>query len=388
MPYRVALAFNRRSVEEWRAYFLSAHRFAQTRRDWQIVRNGGYTNLTWEFALSQQPDAILASIEPDQVLSEPPEGTRVVIVNSAVEKHPFRRVVIDYEHAGRKAADYLIGRGLASFAYIGWSSIGYSVEIERGFAQAMRQARLSESAKSFDLDQRDGVLFLPPQQWFAELPKPCGIVCANDGLGVRLIGSCQDEGLNVPEDLAVIGIGDDEIQCVQSPIALTSVSRDLHAQGLGAAEYLDQWLRRDDMDPSDVKFPSGEVIVRQSTMVFGEPDPIVRRALVLIHAPDSRPLTVELLLDLLGNVSRRRLELLFRRRLKRTPYQEILRARIEHAKRLLSGTTLSIDEIAYQTGFSNSIHFSRPFRARTGMTPLAFRHKARPPMIRTGHRGS
>jgi LacI family transcriptional regulator len=195
------------------------------------------------------------------------------------------------------------------------------------------------------------------------LPKLCGIVCANDGLGVRMVVASQDNGHRVPDDIGVIGVGDDEMQCVQSPVPLTSVSRDLEAVGLGAAEYLDLWMRRDDVDASPIRCPVGEVVARQSTLVFGESDPIVRRALTLIHAPDARPMTVELLLDLLGDVSRRRLESLFRQRLNRTPYQEILRARIQHAKRLLISTSLSIDEIAFRSGFSSSIHFSRPFKA-------------------------
>ena len=375
VQYRVALVLNRRSVDEWRAFFLAAHSFAQVRRDWHIIRNGGYTNHTWEFALAQKPDGILATIEADQLPPSAAEAHRVLVLNSAVKDFPFRRVSIDYEQAGRKAAEYLIERQLSAYAYVGWSSIGYSCEIERGFMQAIRQSGLTTAATSFDLDRQDGVLFVPPGQWFTQLPKPCGIVCANDGLGVRIIVASQDNGFSVPEDIAVMGVGDDEMQCVQSPIPLTSVSRDLKALGLGAAEYLDQWMRRDDLDASEVRYPVGEVVARQSTLVFGESDPIVRRALMLIHVPDARPMTVELLLDLLGDVSRRRLEALFRRRLNRTPYQEILRARIEHAKRLLVGSSLSVDEIAFRSGFSCSIHFSRPFKARSGMTPLAYRRK-------------
>lgn len=374
--FRIALIFNRRTGDEWRIYFLTSHRFAHTKPDWLILQSGGYSVHDWHRGLSFKPDGVLATLEPEELPLPPiPPETRVVIVNNAVANHAFRRVAMDSTAAGHRATAHLISRNLAHYAYVGWSSIGYSQECLSGFRAAIHDAGLGASARSFDLDSAQGSLFVPPDAWFAELPKPCGIICANDGLAVRLVNAIQRAGFAVPEDIAVIGIGDDEVLCVQSPISLSSIAMDRATQTWAAANYLDRWLRTGQPGEPAILYPPGEVVERQSTLVFGELDPFVRRALTLIHMPRLEPMTVESLLDQMGNISRRRLELLFRRRLGRTPYQEIMRVRVELTKKLLRSTSLSIDEIAFQAGFSSSNHVSRPFKALMGITPTQYRNE-------------
>jgi LacI family transcriptional regulator len=321
-----------------------------------------------------EPDGILGTLEIDRPVP-PSTRARVVILNTTINAHPFGRTVIDDVELGRRAAAHLISRGLPHCAFVGWSTLGFSNDRQKGFLAAMEDASIATSHEVFNLVTHSGELFVPPDQWFADLPKPCGILCANDGLGVRMVNTAIASGFAVPDDLAIMGMNDDELQCIQSPVPLTSVGRDLSAQGLGAAQCLDQWLRRGDAEPPTVVFPPGEVVGRDSTLNFGEPDAIVRRALVIIHTPSTVPITVERLLDRLHGVSRRRLEMRFRHRLGRTPYQEILRTRIEQAKQLLRSTTLGVDEIAFRTGFASSAHFSRPFKARAGITPTEYRRQ-------------
>ena len=380
--FRIALVFDQRTMDEWRAYFMSAHRFARTQPDWRILREGGYTCFDWNHALALEPDGILGTLEFDRPVPLPrSDRTQVVIVNTTIAQHPFHRVIIDEVEVGRRAADHLIARSLSHYAYAGWSTLGFSEDRQRGFRTAIENAGLASAMALFNLVTPDGELFVPPDEWFASLRKPCGIFCANDGLGVRMIEAALAIGYAVPGDIAIMGAGDDEIQCAQSPVPMTSVTRDLVAQGYSAAQHLDRWLRDKRPAAQTVVHPPGEVVERQSTLVFGEADPIVRRALTLIHTPSSNPMTVDRLLSLLGQVSRRRLEMLFKQRLGHTPYHEILRARIALTKRLLRSTTLSIDEIAFQAGFSSCAHISRPFKAHTGQTPTEYRrqHSAGPP---------
>jgi LacI family transcriptional regulator len=72
-------------------------------------------------------------------------------------------------------------------------------------------------------------------------------------------------------------------------------------------------------------------------------------------------------------VSRRSLEIQFRRYLGRSPAEEIRRVRLEKGRELLARTDMSIGEIASACGFANGTRFGVAFRKRFGKTPLAYR---------------
>ena len=59
------------------------------------------------------------------------------------------------------------------------------------------------------------------------------------------------------------------------------------------------------------------------------------------------------------------------------PAKYIQMYRIDKAKELLVGTTLSLEDIATKVGFANSSYLCKVFKSTTGMTPLAFAEKAR-----------
>jgi len=57
-------------------------------------------------------------------------------------------------------------------------------------------------------------------------------------------------------------------------------------------------------------------------------------------------------------------------------FREILtQVRIKEAKKLLLQTGLTVQEIAYQTGFHHANYFTKIFRIKTGMSPRAFRNQ-------------
>src|SRR5690606_38138464 len=177
---------------------------AHANPEWEIMSHEGVTSLTWRQAFSLKPDGVIASLEPDHpILDLPAPHTRVVVVTNSVAEHPFERVVIDGYACGRQAAGHLVSRGLAHYAYVGWSNIRDSQEQQAGFASAMTEA--GQGMSTIDLVEDGRELFEPSVEWFAELPRPCGILCANDGLAVRVIRACIEAGFAVPDDFAVMG---------------------------------------------------------------------------------------------------------------------------------------------------------------------------------------
>ena len=373
--FRIALALQSDAISSTRHFFLGAHQFAHTQPDWQIVREDNTTMLNWEQAIQSQPDGILGVLFGEQQRSiEPGKAgdVQVVILNQTNTDHPFHKVVSNNTEIGRRAAMHLIELHLENFAFIGFGDSVFSQQRQIGFLEGLQKAGCTHPvpARTIDLcGTPDGF-----DQWLKNLPKPCGIFCANDHVGAEVIDACQQAGIAVPGEIAVLGASNDELICAAAPITLSSIRQNFEIVGYRAAAFLDRLLRGLPTPREPVLVPSGELIVRESTRTFAVGDPLVRRALAIIHDEPVEPLKIQALLTRLGNVSQRLLEIRFKETLGRSPYQEILHARVNFAKRWLRSTHESLEEIAYKTGFSDPARFSRHFRKICGVTPSQYRH--------------
>ncbi|AXC15832.1 Transcriptional regulator, AraC family [Acidisarcina polymorpha] len=78
----------------------------------------------------------------------------------------------------------------------------------------------------------------------------------------------------------------------------------------------------------------------------------------------------------LNSLSRYHFARAFRESLGETPYQYILKTRVQRAKRLLLVPGSTVSDVAARTGFSDPSQFTRMFRKITGATPLEWRRNA------------
>jgi LacI family transcriptional regulator len=76
-------------------------------------------------------------------------------------------------------------------------------------------------------------------------------------------------------------------------------------------------------------------------------------------------------------MARRALERRFVQHLGRSPAQEIRRVRIDHARRLLAQTNLSMQEIAEACGYSTYNYLGNVFKKETGISPGRYRTSSR-----------
>jgi LacI family transcriptional regulator len=356
--------------------FLGAHRFAQTRADWKLVWTAGTTRLRWWQALETEPDGILAVVQAEfqETFLSQLGRRKLVVLNTMRGALPM--VISDGRAAARRGAGYLLDRRLRNFAYVGWRGM-YFAELRReGLVEALRAAGREEEVPSIDFETP---LYVPPglDEWLRALPLPCGVVCANDQIALQIILRGLALGLEIPGDLAVLGISNDEMTCAESPVSISSVEQHFEEVGYRAAQLMDGLLRGERAPRQPVLVPPGEVVERGSTRVLGVDDPLVRAALTIINEPHADPLTMPQLMSRLGQVSQRLLELRFQEVLGRSPYQEILQTRVRHAKRLLRSTRFSLEEIAVQAGFGDPSVFSRHFRKMTGQTASQYRRQSR-----------
>ena len=200
-------------------------------------------------------------------------------------------------------------------------------------------------------------------------------MCRDDHDAVVLIERCIEAQIQVPDEVAVIGVGDLESLCAISPVPLTSVSPDMEQLGYQAARVLDRRMRGLPVPPVTV-VPPGPLIRRASTGCLAITHPALKRAVHLIDTRFHGPLAMEQLAEEAG-VSLRQLFLLFRREMRGSPHRYLLETRLEHAQQLVLANELRVTEIAAACGFSTTRTLTRAFHQQVGMAPAKWGKRIR-----------
>ncbi|HVA47303.1 MAG TPA: substrate-binding domain-containing protein [Pirellulales bacterium] len=305
----------------------------------------------------------------------------VVNVSGVLPELPFPRVIVDHEAVGRMAAQHLLQRGVRRFAFVGFPYHAFSLGREAGFVGEIERAGY-QAAAFHDRMQKLGD---PTGQWpwneslliwLKSLEKPLGLFASNDSQGVQLSEYCRHLGLKVPDEVAIVGVDDDDLLCDLARPSLSSVALPGERIGHEAARMLEQILADERLSEPRLVLPPVRVVVRASSDIQALPDADVAAAVRYIRDHADEPIDVR---DLLAAVpvSRRSLERRFRRHLQRGIWEEIRRAHLERAKMLLADTDLPMSVVAQRSGFTDSRQLSIAFRQATGGTPTEFRQQHR-----------
>jgi LacI family transcriptional regulator len=211
-------------------------------------------------------------------------------------------------------------------------------------------------------------------RWLQGLPKPVGLMAANDDRARQVVEACQLAGTTVPSEIGIIGVDNDEVVCGLSDPPLSSVALNFERAGYEAASALDSLMKGKGGEvPARIIVHPTHIVIRRSTDVVAVEDSSIAKALRFIHGPASRqPMTVADVARHAG-ISRRLLEKRFRRELGCSVLDEIRRMHTDKMAQLLVETHLSVREIAETLGFGDAQHFARYFRAVKKVSPLAYR---------------
>jgi LacI family transcriptional regulator len=318
---------------------------------------------------------------PSGIVGAVPSGTMRKRIPSVVPLAPDQdgAVLLDNAAIGRLAAEHLIERGFRHLAFIGEKNVAFSAGRADGFQLCWKAVRASHPDATFhrlDLalahvdDWRPAVGKLVG--WLRTLPKPVGILACRDLRAREVSQACRVAGLRVTEEVAIVGVDNDDLLCelTDPPLSSVSVPWDQIGYHIGAHLHcLLQKRRRPEHLPAVV--PSG-IQVRCSSDIYAVADAAVARACRHLRDHAHEPLQVEMVARSAG-VSRRGLERRFRRELGRSPHAEIQRLRIERARQMLRETSLSMAVVAERGGWSSVQRFMVVFKARTGQTPGQFR---------------
>ena len=294
------------------------------------------------------------------------------------------RVSGDHAAMGRLARQHFEERNFHNFAWFStnWLNIhklrydGFtrsSLPIPRSPFPVPQKWIFSDEAPSERLDD-----FAWFNRWLGkklrDAPKPLALLAYDDADAARALGACLAAGLAVPDDVAILGIGGDRLICENQPVPLSSVEHDQGRTGYEGAELLDRLMDGKAPPAKPVLIPPRGITVRASTDFIAAASPVLRRALEHIRSNLAKPVGLSQIADEIGS-SRATVARLFEHELGHSAGEEIMRQRIDMAKRLLKNDSLSVSEVAYRTGFCNPAYFTNTFRRETGLTPKGWRNK-------------
>jgi LacI family transcriptional regulator len=306
----------------------------------------------------------------------------VINVSDHAAADRFVSVIPDNAEIGRLAARHFFERGFRNFGYCGFAGANHSKV--RGDSFAAEATSLGCSCA-----QIEGAGWqLEPQRWperhaeiaawIRALPRPAGVFCCNDIRARHVAQICADIGVRVPEELALLGVDNDELVCEMGSVAISSIDLAAAEVGYQAAAMLDQLAEGAPRPASPVLVHPAAIVTRRSSDMLAIADSAVVETLRYIHEHAQEPIGVEEIARA-ATIGRRVLERRFKSALGRTIGQQLASARINRAKQLLTQSDLPAPLIAERCGFRYVQQFNATFRRVVSMTPTAYRRQFRMP---------
>lgn len=281
----------------------------------------------------------------------------------------------DATQVARLAVDHLMARQLTHFAYVGIEGRAWSRRREEAFTSSLRDLghvphvyRPQKRQRGRKLDKELEIL----SAWLQTLPTPLGLFACDDERGRQVLEACRLGMLKVPEDVAVLGVDNDEVFCDLCDPPLSSIVLNAETAGYRAAELLDEMMQGRVRKTRKVLVEALHVVGRRSTGVIDARDGDVAAALKFIREKQGNGVAVN---DVAAEVAipRRRLEKRFREVLGRSVLDDIQLVRLERSKRLLLETSLPIYKVAEMSGFGSCSYFINFFEQYVGDTPRRYR---------------
>ena len=371
----VALAFSTR-VAQMPMIYKGIAGYAAKNANWIFTTDDESVDLPIGFLRKWKGDGVIAVLlsKADAAAAR---GLKIPVVTfvGVVRKPGVPRVMLDQAAIGRLAAEHLLSRGFRQFAFYGVEDAAYSADREAAFAERLAVGGFAVSRHCLPSLHRqhpwdDEVESL--RLWLERLPSPIGLFAASDARARKVADACRLIGRNVPEEVGIIGVDNNEIACEFGSPKITSISCDWVTVGFEAARLLDHLMRGRKPPDRDKLIPPNGIVARESTNVMIFNNSAVARAAAYAREHIGEPFGVEALIDCAA-VSRRLLETSFIKSLGMTPSVYIARLRVEKAKSLLHQRKLTFSRIAAQCGFSDLRHFRRVFARTEKMTPRQYR---------------
>ena len=301
----------------------------------------------------------------------------IIVQNYKERCHGLSNLTGDYYGTGVMAAEFFIRKGYKAFAYYGFTDTVWMRERGEGFRDAVSEKgypvytfddgrQLSDGQWNFDAER--------VSRWLLDLPKPIALFACDDYYALQITEVCKMYNIDIPGDIAVLGVDNDNLLCNISDPALSSIELDVENGGYEVGKLLHQFIEKKITAPADVIIKPVRIVSRGSTERFAVSGKHIGQVLAYMDENYCNPLSVDDLIRIIP-YSRRVLEKKFKSETGMSVYQYIQQQRIEKFAALLITTDLPLTEAAAGAGFPDYKNVSRIFVKMKEMTPLQYRKR-------------
>ena len=330
-----------------------------------------------KWALKWKADVVIGQFDPtDDVALFRTNGIVAIAQDYVSMFKEIPNITADYARTGAMAAERLCGHGFKNFGFFGYNGVCWSDGRLDGFRLRLEGMGYDEvhifnhrqitSLWNYDLTELG--------QWLVSLPKPIGIFACDDNQAEILMEACHVTGINVPMEVAIIGVDNDEVTCNLTFPALSSIDMDIERGGYEAAEMAFRMVRDRTFEGHDIVIRPIAVVGRGSTGIMATKDPVVAAAMRFIYQNRARKILVS---DVIKEVpvSRRLLEQRFKEATGTSIYTVISNLRMDYFAQQLLSSSETISEIAARMDEPDTKSISRRFQALKGCTPSEYRKR-------------
>lgn len=282
-----------------------------------------------------------------------------------------------YQETGRLGAEYLLKKGFKNFAFYGFKNIVWSRERSEGFEGRINEEGYDVHYFEHEKSRSKDLWYYKPSElssWLKSLPKPIALMACDDNQGLHVSEASRHAGIRIPEDVAVLGVDNDENICYLADPPLSSINLDIERGGYEAAKLIQRMISEEDVNYHDIIVKPTTIVTRQSAEIYATSDKHIVDALKFIHTNIDSNVTVSQVLQEVP-LSRRSLEKRFIKTTGLPVYKYIYQLRIEKFTKKLLETDRTITEIAHDLGLNDSKNVTRLFKQIKGISPLEFRKK-------------
>ena len=352
--------------------------YIHTRQDWELyIQPPHYLSTnktdTSQWTLPKQTNGIIVRDSPQLQHILNLDIPKIIFESRREFFRGITTVRCEHNNISKMAVEHFVGLGFINFAYCGCAGLDWSNERCSAYEKILESYNISTlfhysslpSTGNFE-QEKDNI-----SKWLVTLPKPLCIFACNDDRGIYVLEACKSAGLNVPEEVAVLGVDNDELICNLSSPALSSIKLGFERAGYEAAGELERQMNGG-KPTANIVVKTQCLIKRQSSDFIAVSDADIKKALIFIRENFQKPIQVKNVVNHTG-LSRRMLERRFKNLLKMSINDEINRLRIENIKLKLMNSHITIGKIAESLEYTDSEHFSRFFKELTSHSPTEYR---------------
>ena len=325
-----------------------------------------------EWARTWKADAIIGRWDETKVNLLSRLNIPIVLQNNKTRSDVYSNLTGDYEATGRLAAEYFHKKLYVNYAFYGINNIIWSEERCRGFQEGVEQV----NGKYYEYKAEPYESFVREEavKWIESLPKPVALFCCDDAHALLITEACRMAGIDIPDDVLLLGVDNDELLCGISDPPISSIELDVEHGGYMTCKLLHEMIQGKVQGPFNVVVNPVGIIERASTMNYNISDTEVEKIVKYIDGNYSVDFHLSELFETIP-LSRRSIEMRFKKAMGITVWQYVIMKRIEYMSHLLVTTDRPVAEIVYEAGFRDCFNISRVFRKYKGCSPLEYRHK-------------